>query len=49
MNNKELLKKLEKESPFKLAWSILWRQWVLVLGFYIVAMFIGMFVAIIAY
>ena len=47
MTTKELLKKLEDRSPFALAWSVLWRIWVLFLGFYaalflIAILFIGL-------
>jgi hypothetical protein len=34
MTTKELIKKLENKSPFALAWSVLWRIWVLMLGLY---------------
>ena len=34
MTTKELIKKLENKSSFALAWSVLWRMWVLMLGFY---------------
>jgi hypothetical protein len=47
MNTKQLLKKLEDRSPFLLAWAVMWRMWVLVLGFYaaiflIALIFIGL-------
>ena len=35
MTTKELLKKLENKSAFALAWAMLWRGWVLVLGAYL--------------
>lgn len=36
MKVKELMKALENKSTFRLAWAVLWRMWVLILGFYIV-------------
>lgn len=47
MNTKQLLKKLEDRSPFLLAWAVLWRIWILMMGFYatvflIALIFIGL-------
>jgi hypothetical protein len=36
MTTKELLKKIENKSPFALAWSVLWRIWVLTIGAYLI-------------
>jgi hypothetical protein len=46
MTTKELIKKLENKSAFSLAWSVMWRMWILVLGFYAVAFLLGFFGAI---
>ena len=47
MTTKELIKKLENKSPFKLAWAMLWRGWVLVLGVYLVlALFLGVLIGL---
>ena len=36
---KELMKRLEKKNTFWLAWAIMWRMWIISLGFY-AAMFL---------
>lgn len=47
MTTKELIKKLENKSPFKLAWAMLWRGWVLVLGAYLAGAFtVGVLIGI---
>ncbi len=40
MTTKELLTKLENKSTFALAWSVLWRMWVLMFGAYALIMFL---------
>jgi len=35
---KELLKKLEKKSPYHLVWAIIWRWWMLIIASYVVIM-----------
>lgn len=46
MTTKELLKKIEKKNTFVLAWAILWRIWVLTMGFYLVALFFALIIAV---
>lgn len=36
MNTKTLMEKLADKSPFWLAWAVMWRMWVLIMGFYVI-------------
>jgi hypothetical protein len=47
MTTKELLKECENRTAFSLAWAILWRQWVLMMGVYAVILVAALFVAIV--
>ena len=48
LTTKELIKKLENKSAFKLAWAIIWRWFMIVLTFYvaiiIVALLLGLLI-----